>query len=653
MRPILLLLACLLAPAHIVAQAPRITPAGDPSVRSDSIYRLVVNPKEHPHETAVFLLDDGVIKVEADGRETRTFRQVVQILTADAVEDFAEQSFSWAPGYERFTLNWIRVVAPDGTIITREPSLMQESDVPASMDSPVYSNRKVLRVSLGGVAPGTIVDYSYTTEKIRPWLRGDFYQWWGVSTGLSVGRSRLIIDAPASLKLRIKENNLNFTRRTEVVGGRQVLTWATGDLQRLTPEPYAADSNGVYMSVGLASPLEWADVGNWYGGLAKGRYDLPSEVQERVKGLVRNARTARDTAAAIQRWVAQDIRYVSVALGLGGYQPRTPAEVVSTGFGDCKDKATLFVAALRYLGFDAAPVLTNASAVVERELPSLEQFDHAIAYVNLPEGRIYTDLTVALLPLGILPSYVQGEFGLAVHPDGGTEQVQFPIESVGESLTETRLVGRIGPEGRFNGLYEGRYSGARQASMRSAFESPMDSTERAKFTRQVAQRWFDGARGDSLVAFEGKDLEAEPKITLAIRDGRALRRSGDKWILANPLGSMSEMAGAADELESRPARLFPIDARRVINSETEVTELSLQLPEGWRPQLPKSVQAQSQFGKYETTYAFEGGVLRMVRRISGSRAVLPPEGIGELVAWFRQIAEDDAQYILIEPAPSP
>jgi transglutaminase-like putative cysteine protease len=174
-------------------------------------------------------------------------------------------------------------------------------------------------------------------------------------------RSRLIVDAPASLKLRIRENNLNFARRTEIVRGRQVLTWATGDLPRLTPEPYAADSNGVYMSIGLASPLEWADIGTWYGGLANGRYDLPTDVQTRVRGLVRNARSARDSVAAIQRWVAQDIRYVSVALGIGGYQPRSPAEVVSTGFGDCKDKATLFVAAMRYLGFDAAPVLTNAN----------------------------------------------------------------------------------------------------------------------------------------------------------------------------------------------------------------------------------------------------------------------------------------------------
>ena len=58
--------------------------------------------------------------------------------------------------------------------------------MPAAMGAPVYANRKVIRASMSGVAVGTIVDYSYTTTKTQSWVPGDFYQWWGVSTGLSV-----------------------------------------------------------------------------------------------------------------------------------------------------------------------------------------------------------------------------------------------------------------------------------------------------------------------------------------------------------------------------------------------------------------------------------------------------------------------------------
>jgi len=643
----------LLLPWSLAAQAPSITPAGDPSVQPDSIYRLAVDPADYPDESAVFLLDDGVIVVQADGRERRTFRQIVQVLKPSAVEGLAEHSFSWSPDNEEFTLNWIRVVQPDGTVISAGPAQQQESDVPATMGAPVYANRKVLRASMSGVAVGTIVDYSYTTVKTRPWVPGDFYQWWGVSTGLSVQRSRLIVDAPEGERLRIEERNLNFPRQTARAGGRQVLTWATGDLKRIKPEAYAADSNDIYMSVAVSSPLTWGDIGQWYATLAGDRYALTPEVAGQVRELVAGAATARDTAAAVQRWVAQDIRYLSISLGIGGYQPRLPAEVVASGFGDCKDKATLFVAAMRSLGFDAATVLTSTSGGVRRRLPSMDQFNHAIAYVSLPDGRVYTDLTVAYLPFGILPPALQGEFGLGVPASGSAEELTFPEETPADRLSLIQLTGGVSTDGKFNGAYSEEMTGSRQWQLREMFESPLDSAGRANFSRKIAQGWFPGARGDSLQTFAGLDLAEPARVSLALQDGRALRRSGSNWILENPVGSAGKFTDAADALEAEPARRFPIDASRVFGPEEDVIKVRIALPVGWRPQLPASVHAASEFGEYWGTYAFVDGTLEITRRMIGARGIFPPDQIGSLIDWFRAMGEDDAPFILIDPAPAP
>ena len=643
----------LVLPLAVAGQAPRITPAGDPSVQSDSIYRLAVDPADHPDESAAFLLDDGVMIVEADGRESRTFRQVVQILQQDAVERFAEHSFSWTPDNEEFTINWIRVVRLDGSVISAGPAQQQESDVPAAMGAPVYANRKVIRASMSGVAVGTIVDYSYTTTKTRSWLPGDFFQWWGVSTGLSVQRSRFIVDAPATEKIRVHERNLNFPRVTQQAGGRQVMTWATGNLQRIKGEAFAADSNDIYMSVSVSSRLTWDDIGRWYGELARDRYAIPPDLATRIRSMVAGARTARDTVAVLQRWVAQDIRYLSLSLGIGGYQPRMPAVVVASGFGDCKDKATLFVAALRSLGFDAAPVLASSSGGVDRALPSLEQFDHAIAYAALPEGRVYTDLTVGVLPLGVLPPGLQGSFGLAVPPTGGVEELTFPQEMPSERLSLVEFSGQVGADGRINGRYTEEIAGSRQASLRDAFETPMDSASRATFARRIAQAWFPGARGDSLKTFEGLDLAATPRVSLAVLDGRALRRSGTNWLLGSPIGSQSKFAETADALAAEPVRRFPIDAAAVFGPEKDVVIFRFTLPPGWRPQLPPSVRATSAFGEYDASYTFEDGVLTIRQTMLGTRGVFAPDRIGELIAWFRNIGSDDAPFILIDPSPAP
>lgn len=654
--PRVAILLAAVVPAALAAQAPRITSAGDPSVKADTIYRLAVDAKAHPEEDAYYLLDDGVVRVEADGRSTSTFRQVVQVLKPEAAERMREQSFSWAPKHQRLTVNWVRVVRPDGRVVSTRPSQTQDADVPAEMGDPVYSDRRVRRMSLTGVEAGTIVDYSYTTEEIKPFLPGDFYQWWGVSTGLGVRRSRLVVDAPASMALNLHEENLTFARRTTRAGGRVVHTWATADLPRLKGEPFAPDSTGVYQAVAVSAPLAWGDIGRWYATNARGRYVLGPAAAARLAEVVRGARTRDDTLRAVHKWVAQDVRYVSIALGMGGYQPRTPDEVVRTGFGDCKDKATLFVASLARLGIPAYPVILNSGGHVRRDLPSIEQLDHAIAAVpeaaGAPNGTGYrfVDLTAKFTPYGELPPSYQGGFAMVVRPDGATEVVTIPRAPVEANRDETHITGTLAEDGTFAGRYEEVLSGGLGAALRAAFEHPLDTARTRQVATGVAARYFENAEGDSLEVTPGLDLAAAPRLALRVRNGRAATPSGGTLILKLPFGSMAPMAQAAKELEREPVRRFPIDAERVVGPVATFAELRVRLPAGWRPQLPPSVTADGQFGSYQSEYALEGDVLRVTRRMRGARGVYPAAARAELAGWMRAVAKDDAAFVVLTRA---
>jgi len=68
-------------PARTVAQAPQITPAGDPSIRADTLYKLAADAKARygsdPSIPYAYLLDDGVVRLDAEGRGVRTYRQVI------------------------------------------------------------------------------------------------------------------------------------------------------------------------------------------------------------------------------------------------------------------------------------------------------------------------------------------------------------------------------------------------------------------------------------------------------------------------------------------------------------------------------------------------------------------------------------------------
>ena len=648
---LLLALATLGVAGH--AQAPKITALGDPSVKADTIYKLAVKPEDHAEEASVFLLDDGVISVEADGRSSETFRQVVQILKPEAKENWQEHRLGYQPGHQKLRINWIRVLdAKTGKVISAKPAQVQESDVPASMGNPVYGNRRVIRASLSGVEVGTLVDYSYTRVELKPYRKGDFMTTWGVSTGLAVKRSRLLVDAPATLPLIIRERNLNFARTEKVSGPRKVYQWATANIERVRGEPYATDSNEVYMSVAIAARGTWRDIGAWYADLAKDRYTMQPAVAAKVTELVAAARTRDDTIRAVHRWVAQDIRYISLDFGIGGYQPRSVNEVLRTGFGDCKDKATLFVSAMTMLGITAYPVLLSSDGGVLRGLPSKDQFDHAIAAVKTPTGYQFTDLTAELVPYGQIPGSYQGEFGLVVKPNGDVEEITFPENEIAQNFSHDDAEGSIDTSGTLTLRMRVTTGGTQQYGLRNAFQNKFDSTAKARFARGFAGRIVPGAAGDSLVLFDGKDFSAKPEIRIRITKPRVLTRSGDTELLTLPFSPPESFANTASQVEGMPPRRFPIDAAKVVGRSTGITDLRITLPAGWKVRLPASVTVDGPWGLYKVAYKQEGRVFSMHREMAGKTGEHDKAQIGEVIKWFRAVAADDAKFVVIERNPA-
>ncbi len=632
-----------------LAQAPVITPAGDPSVRADTIYRLAVDPAQYPDEPFVYLLDDGVVRFEADGRGIRTFRQVVQILTQRGAERWGEQVFSYASSREKLRINWIRVLRPDGTVISDKPTHEQESDAPAALEAPVYTDVKLHRATLGGVAPGVLVDYSYSVEITSPVLPGDFYSAWSVTNTVPTVRSRFIVDVPAAVTPRIRERNVRFARVTTEAHGRRVYEWATADVPKPPPgEPFAADSNGVDVGVVVSAPEGWGDIARWYAGLARGRDSVTPELAARLAEVVRGAATAADSLKAVHRWVAQDFRYVSVALGIAGYQPRPPAAVLETRYGDCKDKATLFVALARRMGFRAYPVLLSAGGGVDSTLPSAQQFDHMIAAVERPGGYLYVDLTADDVPLGQLPGSEYGGFALLVHPDGRGEDVRLPLDSATANLSTDSLVGTLSADGIFTGTMTRTRAGRTAVPLRDALSRSIGTSERQEIAHNFANELFDGADGDSLQLFDGRDLTAPARISVVIHDAPALSAAGGgTGILRLPLRPLFS-SGQVDQVASHVPRRYPIDMAEVLGPEAFDQLFLITLPPGWRARLPAGVQVTGAYGDYASSYTQDGRVLRVERSGRGARGIQPPDKVADLIAFLRSIARDDARLIVLE-----
>ncbi len=630
---------------------PRVAPAvrhGAPTAHVvDSIYSLAVDSNAFKEYPFVYLLDEGVVRVEMDGRGTRTYRQVIQILKPSGVARWAEQSISYQPDREKATVNWMRVVRPSGEVISEKPTLSQTSDVAASIVNPVYTQTKVTRYSLSNVAPGTLVDLSWTIETTNPPLAGDMLSAWSVSLQTPGMRSRFVLDVPNAFVPHIIETHLDFKRSEVQQSGRHIFTWATQNITPPKTEMLAPDSSAPAMSVRVGAPLTWNEIGRWYNGLSKDRYVLTPALVAEVDSIVRPAKSANDTLRALHRWIANDLRYVSVSLGIGGYQPRFPEATVGTGFGDCKDKATLFIAAARHFGVTAYPVLLNSNGGTNRSLPAIEQFDHVIAAVQ-PRGRsdfTYLDLTTFEIPDGdIAPSY-QGGFGLVVLPDGSSRDVTFPKDSA--AVTDQLFNGELTPDGKVSGTLKFTFRGVAELDVRASFAEIPDSA-RLENIKRSAPKPFPGATVDSVILFDPNNRKVPPSIQFVLKGGDGAKPAGALSILTIPpgfRGSSTEYSSLVDELQRADKRQLPIDAAKILGAGSNREELRLTLPAGWTAQLPDAVNAVSDFGTYRVEYTQVGRELRIVHTMIGSTGIYPPSSVDALIAWLKLIAKDDAEFV--------
>ena len=640
-------MTALVLPAMIVSS---VSAMAQTAKVADSLYALSVDPAAHSDLPFVWLLDEGVYTIEADGRTRNTTRQVVQILKPEGAESYRERRFSWNPEHQKLTVNWMRVVKPNGEVISAHPEQIQDSDVPAEMGVPMYTATKVRRMSLSGLEPGTILDFSITTETDASMMPGEFFVSWRVTTPTYVVRSNLVVDVPANMSPRIIERNLDFRRTERALNGRKILAWKKSNVDRFRGEQYAPDSVLQGMTVSVSPSFSWDAIGKWYVPIARDAYALSPSVEEKMKTVLVGAKSLDDSIRRIHKWVAQDIRYVAIELGRGGYVPRSAETVVRTGYGDCKDKAMLFLAALKKIGVTGYPVLLNISGGERKETPSLGQFNHMIAAVKRGTGYEFADLTAGTFALGKIPRSEQGNLAVLVK-ENDAEQITLPEAPATEAMIDAEITGKLGEDGIFIGKYEEVRHGYLEATMRAAFQSPLDSARRQMFSRAVTSLYFERPETDSLVTFDGKDLQAEARVSTKITRARMMSKVGDVNLLTNPLRPLDVYSRVADLIEEDKDRKLPYDASKFVSQYTTRTRVRIKLPVGWIASLPRSETINGPVARYEVKFAQVGDELRIERTLSGIKGVVPASRRMEIVEFLRKVGSDEAKLIALKGAP--
>ena len=134
------------------------------------------------------------------------------------------------------------------------------------------------------------------------------------------------------LDLRYKEKNIHLDPALNYEGRYKIYNWNVRNLAPLEYEEGAVSYESRYPSILLApnkfkvedfegNMTSWNEFGKWYQMLSQGADQLPDERKKFFNDLVKDAKSDRQKAAILYKYLQDNLRYVSIQLGIGGYKP--------------------------------------------------------------------------------------------------------------------------------------------------------------------------------------------------------------------------------------------------------------------------------------------------------------------------------------------
>jgi TonB family protein len=414
---------------HVWAQEPKAGGATNTPTASNDL----------SSEPLVYEKVRGVIRYGDDGRGTKEAFARIRVQTYTGIQKIGQLIFPYKGANERVEVKSLKVIKPDGTVVTAGPEAVVDVSSPVVEEAPMYSDARQKHLSVPGLSIGDIVEYDVITRVFEPFTPGQFWDDWEFETRAACLDEEIVLDVPASRSLKIKSPE-GMTPSVTDEAGRRRYTWKTENKHAIE-DVYAfknfQSSNPVELLRGLAASTprrmlfstfqNWNEIGQWYSNLAQERQTASPEIRAKADEITRGATSEPAKVQAIYDYVSH-IRYVSLSFGVGRYQPHAALEVLTNRYGDCKDKATLLDALLEAEGMRASTALINSREDVDHDIPTPTQFDHAINVVSLGGKDIWLDATTGVGPFGYLLPQLRGKEALVVRFPEKSELQRTPAE---------------------------------------------------------------------------------------------------------------------------------------------------------------------------------------------------------------------------------
>lgn len=588
---------------------------------------------------AVVRESDFRFYIESKNQSSYYRRKVVTILNAKA-KDEAEVVIFYdkQQRVENFKAN---VYDAQGNLIKK----LKQSDIndqSAVSDASLFDDNRIKYADLGQATYPYTVEYEYTVNMRFLYSIPGYISY--RDDEISTQSESFSVIYPTGLKPRYKLFKIEEPKIAAMSDKRESMTWTFKNIKPVKFERLSPQSDKILPNIKLApSEFEfegyagnmstWEQYGDWQALLNKGRDVLPESTKQKVQELTKNLKTTEEKAKVLYNYLQNKTRYVSIQLGIGGWQPFPAQTVDQTGYGDCKALSNYMVALLKEAGVKGyyTTIMAGDNAPdVTADFPS-DQSNHIIVAVPNGKDTLWLECTSQSNPFGYLGHFTGDRKALMITETGGklVHTTRYP----GSQNLQTRYaevdVTRTGDaKAKVRTIYSGlQYE---NGNLNFILDSQYDD-QKKWIQRYTSIPNFD-VTSFSMVDRKNKIPSATVKAELDLR--RFATVSGKRIFLTPNL--MNRSTFLPEKLEARKTNVV------IKMAYTDIDTIRFRIPEGIYPEfMPPTSKITSRFGEYEATFSLDQDNLIYIRKLKINSGVFPAESYNELVEFYRNLNKAD------------
>lgn len=465
------------------------------------------------------------------------------------------------------------------------------------------------------------------------------------SEKVSLEKASFTIQYPVGVAPRYKKINVTEEPVKQYLQGNiESLSWSFKNIPAMKFEPlgpYSSEllpqisvSPGIFEYDNYAGSMQtWDDLGKWITALNRGRNILPDETKQKIKTITEKLPTTEEKVKAVYEYLQSKTRYVSIQLGIGGYQPFEASVVDKMGYGDCKALSNYMVSMLETIGIKAHYVLIYADEEPQRIMTDFPntQFNHAIVAVPNQQDTIWLECTSQTKPFGFMGKFTGDRQALLI-TDAGAKIVN-TVYYTAEQNVQSRLADvYVDIAGDAKAKIVTTYSGVQYENdyLTSVLNGQYD--EQKKWIEKNTDIPSFDVTAFNFANYKAKLPSAKVSMELVIRK---YGTANGKRIFVTP-NLMNKNSFIPEKIEQRKT---PVVRRFTY---TDLDTIQYHLPEGIYPEfMPDPVKIVSRFGEYEASFKVEAGLLVYTRRLKMNKGEFAPETYSELIDFYKGISKAD------------